>query len=125
MGLWKRHEAHFFQHMAELAKIMAHPRARGLGLGAMVTQALIDNAAAAGIETLQLGVRGNNHLAIDLYEQLGFREWGRLPDVIEVGHERFDDVRMFLDLGRPSHLTLHGHTSRGPGSSSSQRNQQH
>jgi ribosomal protein S18 acetylase RimI-like enzyme len=26
--------------------------------------------------------RGNNHGAIELYEQLGFREWGRQPNVI-------------------------------------------
>lgn len=125
MGLRKRHGAHFFRHMAELAKIMAHPRARGLGLGARVTQALIDSATNAGIETRQLGVRGNNHLAIELYEQLGFREWGRLPNVIEVGNERFDDVRMFLDLGRPAHLILHGHAPHGPGASAAQRTRPH
>lgn len=121
MGLWKRHEAHFFHHMAELAKIMAHPRARGLRLGAVVTRALIDSATDSGIETLQLGVRGNNHGAIELYERLGFREWGRLPNVIEVGDERFDDVRMFADLGRPAHLELHGGDPTGPGSSPSRR----
>ena len=63
-----------------------------------MTRELIASAAAAGIETLVLGVRGNNHLAIQLYEELGFVEWGRLPDVIEVGDERFDDVRMYLKL---------------------------
>lgn len=104
-GLWKRHEAHFFHHMAELAKVMVHPRARGMGLGALVTRAVMDNAAAAGIETLQLG----------------FREWGRLPNVIEVGDERFDDVRMSVVLGRPGHLDLHGRSPTGPGASSVRR----
>jgi L-amino acid N-acyltransferase YncA len=44
-----------------------------------VTEALIKSAFSAGIETLQLGVRGDNHLAIELYEELGFREWGDCP----------------------------------------------
>jgi ribosomal protein S18 acetylase RimI-like enzyme len=121
MGLWRRDEAPYFHHLAELAKIMAHPQARGARLGATVTKALIESAIAAGIETLQLGVRGNNHLAIELYEELGFRIWGRLPNVIEVGDERFDDVRMFRDLGRPAHLVLHGGAPDGHGGSPSRR----
>ena len=117
MGLWRREEAAYFRHMAELVKIMVHPRARGWQLGRLVTRALVANAAAAGLETLHLGVRGNNHLAIQLYEEAGFTEWGRLPDVIEVGDERFDDVRMYLRLGRPGHLILRGSRPGGRGSS--------
>jgi hypothetical protein len=66
-------------------------------------------------------VRGNNHLAIQLYEELGFVEWGRLPDVIEVGDERFDDVRMYLRLSRPTHVILRGSDPSGPGSSPRKR----
>ncbi|MFC4009684.1 GNAT family N-acetyltransferase [Nonomuraea purpurea] len=115
MGLWRRGPAPIFTHSAELGKIMAHPEARGLGLGRLVVTALIDSARAAGIEMLTLGVRGNNHGAIELYESLGFREWGRLPNVIEVGTRRFDDVRMFVDLGRPAGVVLHGSAPGGPG----------
>jgi ribosomal protein S18 acetylase RimI-like enzyme len=117
MGLWRREEAAYFRRMAELLKIMVHPQARGRRLGLRVTRALVTNAAAAGIETLHLGVRGNNHLAIQLYEEAGFAEWGRLPDVIEVGDERFDEVRMYLRLTRPAHLKLRGSRPSGPGSS--------
>ncbi len=117
MGAWLRDQVPYFRHLAELVKIMVDPRARGARLGGLVTQALIASAAAAGIETLVLGVRGNNHLAIELYAELGFVEWGRLPDVIEVGDERFDDVRMYLKLGRPAHLILRGSHPSGPGSS--------
>jgi len=117
MGLWRREEVSYFRHMAELIKIMVHPQARGGRLGGRVTQALIASAADAGIETLHLGVRGSNHLAIQLYEEAGFTEWGRLPDVIEVGDERFDDVRMYLRLSRPAHVVLRGSGPSGPGSS--------
>jgi ribosomal protein S18 acetylase RimI-like enzyme len=121
MGSWRRDKEIYFRHLAELIKIMVHPRARGKQLGRTVTEVLIKSAFSAGIETLQLGVRGNNHLAIELYEELGFREWGRLPNVIEDGDERFDDVRMFLTLNQPGNLILRGSSGAGPGSSPSRR----
>jgi ribosomal protein S18 acetylase RimI-like enzyme len=121
MGAWLRDQVSYFRHLAELVKIMVDPRARGGRLGQLVTRELIASAAAAGIETLVLGVRGNNHLAIQLYEELGFAEWGRLPDVIEVGDERFDDVRMYLKLSTPAHLILRGSRPSGPGSSPRRR----
>ncbi|MFC4113558.1 GNAT family N-acetyltransferase [Nonomuraea zeae] len=117
MGLWRRDPAAVFAHTAELGKIMAHPEARGLGLGRLVVSALVDDARAAGIETMTLGVRGNNYGAIELYESIGFREWGRLPNAIEVGSRRFDSVHMFLELGRAPGVVLHGSAPGGPGSS--------
>ncbi|WP_214412293.1 GNAT family N-acetyltransferase [Sphaerisporangium fuscum] len=119
MALWRRMPGHVFRRAAEVGKVMAHPSARGLGLGRLVVAAVVDSARAAGVETLTLGVRGNNYGAIELYEELGFREWGRLPNVIEVGHERFDQVRMYVDLGRAPGVVLRGSAPGGPGSSPS------
>jgi len=121
MGGWRRDEAGYLWHLAELVKIMVHPRARGMRLGRTVTEALINSACRAGIETMHLGVRGNNHLAIELYAELGFQEWGRLPNVIEAGDERFDDIRMFLRLNQPAHLILRGSSGLGPGYSPPRR----
>jgi ribosomal protein S18 acetylase RimI-like enzyme len=115
MGLWSREEFGYMRHSAELGKIMVHPQARGGRLGRLVTQQLVASAAAAGIETLTLGARGNNHLAIQMYAELGFVEWGRLPNAIEVGDDRFDDVRMYLKLPVPAHLTLRGSAPSGLG----------
>lgn len=120
-GLWRRDATDVFRHRAELQKVMAHPQARGLRLGRRLLEALIDHARGNGIETLTLGVRGNNHGAIELYERLGFREWGRLPNSIEVGDERYDDVKMFLELGRPANVILRGSPPDGPGSSPRRR----
>ncbi|WP_049567050.1 GNAT family N-acetyltransferase [Nonomuraea sp. SBT364] len=121
MGLWRRSPLAVFAHSAELGKIMAHPSARGLGLGRLVVSALTAGARAAGLETLTLSVRGNNHGAIELYEELGFTEWGRLPNVVEVGRERFDEVHMYLGLGRAPDLVLHGSAPGGLGSSPRRR----
>ena len=114
---WKRSESEVFEHMAEVRRVTAHPAARGLGLGARLVRAVIEHARAAGLEMLTLGVRGNNHGAIQLYESLGFREWGRLPNVIAVGDVRFDDVRMYLPLGHRPGVVLHGSAAGGLGSS--------
>lgn len=121
MGLWRRASGAVFAHSAVLEKIMAHPAARGLGLGERVVSALVGSARDAGIETLTLGVRGNNLGAIELYERAGFRECGRVPNSIEVGVERYDDVRMYADLGRAPDVVLRGSGPGGPGSSPARR----
>jgi ribosomal protein S18 acetylase RimI-like enzyme len=121
MGGWRRDEADYLHHLAELIKIMVHPAARGLRLGRTVSEALLGHASRAGIETMHLGVRGNNHLAIELYTELGFTEWGRLPNVIEVGAERYDDIRMYRRLNQPAHLVFRGSSGQGPGYSPPRR----
>jgi ribosomal protein S18 acetylase RimI-like enzyme len=120
-AVWQRDPAKVFEHCAELGKVTAHPAARGLGLGRVVVAAIVEDARSAGIEVLYLGVRGNNLGAIGLYEELGFREWGRLPNSISVGDQRFDSVRMHLSLGYPPHVVLHGSASGGLGSSPARR----
>ncbi|MCG8926256.1 GNAT family N-acetyltransferase [Lentzea sp. CC55] len=117
VGLWRRGPTAVFQHRAEVQQVMAHPSARGLGLGRLVVEGLVDNARARGIEIVMLGVRGNNHGAIELYESIGFREWGRMPNAIAVGTERWDDVRMYLPLGYPEGTILNGAKAGGLGSS--------
>ncbi|MFC3896246.1 GNAT family N-acetyltransferase [Lentzea rhizosphaerae] len=117
VGLWRRGGTAVFQHRAEIQQIMAHPRARGLGLGKLVVAGLIDRAREAGIEIVMLGVRGNNHGAIELYESLGFREYGRMPNAIAVGNERWDAVDMYLPLGHPEGTVLNGAKAGGLGSS--------
>jgi ribosomal protein S18 acetylase RimI-like enzyme len=121
MGTWLREKPQVFRHSAVIGKVMAHPGARGLGLGRRVVTALIDNARQADLELLTLGVRGNNHGTIQLYEELGFTEWGRLPNRIEVGDDRFDDVQMMLSLGHPPHVRLRGSQPGGPGATPARR----
>lgn len=56
----------------ELSAICVHPDARGQGLGAHLTLALMVRAFAGG-EIPFLHVRPDNHAAVALYERLGFR----------------------------------------------------
>lgn len=117
VGLWRRGSTAVFQYRCEIQQIMAHPGARGLGLGKLVVQGLIDNARERHFEIVMLSTRGNNHGAIQLYESLGFRECGRMPNAIAVGNDRWDDVWMYLPLGYPDGTQLNGAQPGGLGSS--------
>jgi GNAT superfamily N-acetyltransferase len=114
-GCWRRDPGPIFAHRAQVSKVMAHPDARGLGLGELIVSSLVGQARTSGIETLRLSARGNNHLAIELYQRLGFQVWGRLPNSIEVGDLRFDDVHLYLQFDRPATVTLLGSSPEGPG----------
>lgn len=104
-------------HVATLSKVMAHPKARGHGLGRLVLTELLQAAAKAGMEVAVLGVRGNNHGAIALYESVGLRVWGVVPNGIAVGAERFDDVRMVRQLSLPADAVVRGQQPGGLGGS--------
>lgn len=117
MGAWWRQGRGPMRQVGEITKVMAHPDARGLRLGHAVMDGLVTSAQAAGLELLTLGCRGNNHLALALYAEHGFVEWGRLPNAVGVGAQRWDDVRMCRELARPDGVRLRGGEAGGPGSS--------
>lgn len=117
VGGWRAEPEGALGHVVELTKIMVHPDARGLGLGRVVVDALIDGADTFGAELLTLGVRGNNHGARALYEACGFETWGVLPNAAAVGDDRFDVVRMCRQLGLPTNSVIHGSTAGGLGGS--------
>jgi ribosomal protein S18 acetylase RimI-like enzyme len=98
LGRWVRYEKPTVALNAEILQVMVHPAARGQGLARRLVAALVDDARAAGVETLTLDVRGNNHAAMALYESLGFTVYGRLPDFVAVGRDRWDRVLYRLDL---------------------------
>lgn len=115
-GSWARMTYAVAVQNAELRKVMAHPDARGRGVGRAVTEALVDDARAAGLEVLTLDCRGNNHAALRMYAGLGFLTTGRRPDYLAVGSERFDQVLLHLDLRNgPGGLLRHGGLREGPG----------
>jgi ribosomal protein S18 acetylase RimI-like enzyme len=118
VGGWRAESEGALGHVVELTKIMVHPDARGLGLGRLVVDALIDGADNFGAELLTLGVRGNNYGARALYEASGFRTWGVLPNAAAVGDDRFDVVRMCRQLRLPTNAVIHGSTAGGLGGSS-------
>ena len=107
---------------AEVLQVMVHPDARGRGLATLLVGTLVADARAAGVETLTLDVRGNNHAAMALYEAHGFTVAGRLPDFVAVGDERWDRVIYRLDLRTGDYpVRRHGARPVGPGASTVRR----
>ena len=117
LGGWQAGRVGATGHVAELTKVMVHPDNRGLGLGRLVVDTLIDGADRFGAELLTLGVRGNNHGARALYEACGFTTWGVIPNGVAVGQHRFDDVRMSRQLRLPANAVIHGSSAGGVGGS--------
>jgi ribosomal protein S18 acetylase RimI-like enzyme len=98
LGEWRRYELEPQRQNADLEKVLVSRPARGTGIGRRIMEDLIAQARAAGVETLTLQCRGNNHGAIRLYQRLGFTEYGRLPDFVAAGPDRWDKVMMAIDL---------------------------
>lgn len=75
-----------FDGLSYLSSIGTVDRARGLGLGRLVTASALVDALDAGSEWVHLGVFADNPPAITLYEQLGFVMSGEPgPDMVLVG----------------------------------------
>lgn len=117
LGVWSRYTAPVVAQNAEIRKVMTHPDARGQGLGRVVVESLTEHAQAHGVEVLVLDARGNNHAAHALYESLGWRRCGLIPDFIAVGEHRWDRVFFAKRVGTPPGTVLHGSDPVGPGSS--------
>ena len=117
VGGWQAGRAGATGHVAELTKVMVHPDIRGLGLGRLVVDTLITGADSFGAEVLTLGVRGNNHGAMALYEACGFTTWGVIPNGVAVDQHRFDNVRMSRQLRLPANVVIHGSSAGGVGGS--------
>jgi ribosomal protein S18 acetylase RimI-like enzyme len=117
VAVWARYSSPVLAQNAEVRKVMVHPDARGRGLARVLMSSIADGAQAAGVETLTLDTRGNNHAAHALYESLGWECYGVLPDFIAVGRDRFDQLLYRLPLRQPADLVRHGRQPTGPGAS--------
>jgi ribosomal protein S18 acetylase RimI-like enzyme len=98
LGWWRRYSRPTHRVHADLERVAVRSDAQGAGLGRALTAMLVEEARAAGIEQLTLDLRGDNAAALQLYESLGFRVYGRLPEFVAVGRHRFEKVFCVLDL---------------------------
>jgi ribosomal protein S18 acetylase RimI-like enzyme len=60
-----------------LSMIFVHPDWWGIGIGGRLTDAVIEQAAAAGYQRIHLWTHANNTRAQQLYERLAFRRTGK------------------------------------------------
>ena len=114
---WTRSTYRTRRVLAELDRVCVSPPARGLGVGRMLIDLITADAADHGIEVVGLEVRGNNHRAIALYDNCGFRRTGLIPNAVAENADRYDVVLMHRELPRPTGLRLVGSQPIGFGSS--------
>lgn len=86
-------------HAATLTTAFVAPWARSHGLARLLTQAVEEEARAAGFRVLNLDVRETQTAAIALYETLGFKRWGTHPFYALVKGDRLAGHFYSKDLG--------------------------
>jgi ribosomal protein S18 acetylase RimI-like enzyme len=114
---WSRSSYSTRRVLAELDQVAVAPEARGSGVGRLVVEAMLADAAEYGVEVMVLEVRGNNHGAIALYERCAFTRCGLIPNAVADGEDRYDIVLMARELSRPAGVRLIGSAPPGAGSS--------
>lgn len=114
---WRRSPYQIRRVLAELDRVAVARHARGGGIGRALVEAIAADAQRHGVELLSLEARGNNHGAVALYERLGFRRAGLLPNAVAVGGTRYDVLTMCRELARPAGLELLGSLPAGAGAS--------
>lgn len=72
--------------------IALYQEACGKGIGRAMLNAVLDAAMDAGYQQAELEVIAENQNAIALYESLGFRIYGRMPDNIRYADGSFADA---------------------------------
>ena len=89
------------RHRANIFAMYVTPSSRGLGAGkALMTTAIQKAKDIGGIEQINLNVTASNHIAKQLYIQLGFQEFGQEKNALKIDGVYYDDVYMVLHINR-------------------------
>lgn len=70
-----------------ILNVAVDPACRGMGVGRLLVQRVLDDCRAQGAAFVSLEVRVSNLAAITLYQQLGFVETGRRKRYYENGED--------------------------------------
>jgi RimJ/RimL family protein N-acetyltransferase len=73
-------------------------RARGLGLGKMLMDSLIQLSKQAGLKIIILDMFETNKVARRLYERVGFVEVGKIPKAINQHGKYIDLIRFAIEI---------------------------
>ena len=86
------------KHRADIG-IALFQKYTGFGLGRLMLERLISKIKENGFEQAELTVVGGNDRAYHLYESLGFKECGRMPNANKYDDGSYsDDIYMVLTL---------------------------
>jgi ribosomal protein S18 acetylase RimI-like enzyme len=86
-------------HIVHVIGMMVLPEARGHGIGRELLRLFIaQTTELTDVELITLSVTASNGPATSLYEQAGFKRYGRLPRAIKMGDVYLDKDLMVLEL---------------------------
>ncbi len=88
------------KHRADIG-IALYQKYTGFGLGRLMLEQLLGKIKELGYEQAELTVVGGNDRAYHLYESLGFKECGRIPNANKYQDGTYaDDIHMVKELNR-------------------------
>jgi [ribosomal protein S5]-alanine N-acetyltransferase len=88
-----------FRHRARLWGVYVDRLFRGRGFGRIVVAAAVDVARSwAGVDFADLTVSERSRGARELYASLGFKQWGREPQTLQLEGARYDEIYMSLRI---------------------------
>jgi len=85
-------------HVGEIDIAVIKKDYRNLGIGSEMIKALISQAETIGLKMLVLTVFSTNKQAIHIYEKLGFKETGQIPNSFYKNGKFTDEVIMVKQL---------------------------
>ncbi|MGD0477372.1 MAG: GNAT family protein [Nitrososphaerales archaeon] len=71
---------------------------RGIGIGQMMVKTALEEAFRGGVWLVELDVFAINEVAIHVYEKLGFKKAGVVPDKMLRHGRLLDEIHMYVDL---------------------------
>ncbi|RYX93031.1 MAG: N-acetyltransferase [Comamonadaceae bacterium] len=86
------------RHKATLVAMYVAPEYGRMGLGRALVDAVVQEAAATGIELLVLTVTAGNQAASALYERAGFETFGIEPDAVRINGISYEKKHMYLQM---------------------------
>ncbi|MCP1659813.1 GNAT family N-acetyltransferase [Neisseria perflava] len=71
-------------HISAEISIYVRRDMRGVGVGKILLQDMLERAPSLGIRNILGVIFGHNHASLRLFHNFGFQEWGRLPQVCDL-----------------------------------------
>jgi len=85
------------KHVGELAIFLLKDY-RGLGIGSIMMETLLDLAKNMNLKIIRLETFGNNEIAMNFYKKFGFKEVGIIPKGVSFKEKYIDNVIMVKEL---------------------------
>ncbi len=87
------------RHRAHIWGVYTSPKFRCCGYSRAVMLAAINHTRSwQGVQTLSLSVSNGAPEALNLYESMGFTNWGHEPDALRIKAKSYDEIHLSLKL---------------------------